>query len=320
MALLTLWALVNAVGALSVYFWQPGGFGTPTNDAMRVVFVIPGSPGAKAGIVPGDLIDESPTPFAQRRLSSHMPAPGARETIRVVHGTRSRVVTLTAYKLPLRYFGIGPYDVAKVLVSSIIVVLGALLVLMRPSILTWAFFIYCVGLKNDVFGPLSWMYYIPHWLWVGFRLLGAFLDAAGWTAFLIFAILFPLNYAKGRISRTAMWLLLTLFALSLTAQVLIVITFHPSLTAPIELATALLAYAAAMAIFVANYRRARSDGRQRIRWVMIGLAIALTIHVINVAAELLMFVDIPAWFFYAAIFLPLAMPVSVVYAIARYRV
>jgi hypothetical protein len=299
--------------------WLPfPDFGLQTDFALVVTDVQADSAAARAGIRPGDRIDESAQPLFARYVTGDIePAPGAKETVRVMRDGSWRTVTLVAEATPG-----GAQDVLRALLNRVftglaVIALGAALVLYRPSRMTWAFFLYCIGLAGGIdAGP----YWLPPLVGLLNSVFYGLINAAGWIGFLVFCIRFPNDRATGRwhlIDRAApalfvMYAVLTLLPLT--------VTFGYSAGAYAYLAVYVdyAIYALAVIALLATYRRGSPDERQRIRWVAAGLVFGIGGRLIGNALGIWWpnRPDFLNWIFLAQ----LAIPLSVVYAVIRYRV
>ena len=97
------------------------------------------------------------------------------------------------------------------------IVLGAALVLLRPSLLTWAFFIYCLSDTGFSYHNLSLLLPFPGW-YISRGLFHHALDIAGTVGLLVFALCFLNEPVKGwRLSalRLVPWLFAALLVFSL---------------------------------------------------------------------------------------------------------
>jgi len=81
-----------------------------------------------------------------------------------------------------------------------------------------------------------------------------------------------------------------------------------------------LAYVAALVAFIATYKQANASVRQRTRWVIIGLAVGVGVRAMLHIPEDMLNLNLPSWVDILQTFLSLAVPVSVVYSIMKYRV
>jgi hypothetical protein len=124
--------------------WFPlGTLGYGTDGDGTVTDVCSRCPAA--GIQIGDRIDLAATPPQFRYIVVQFPIvwqPGQKVTFSLIHRGAKRLVTLTAIRQ-----GFGPRwsVVAEFLAAVLFVVLGAALVLLRPTLMTWGFFFYCLA-------------------------------------------------------------------------------------------------------------------------------------------------------------------------------
>jgi hypothetical protein len=124
--------------------WGEGWFGTtiPARGVI-VVGVDRGSPAERAGVRVGDrLIDHGDYEISSRLRS---PYPGERETVLFEHDGALKTVTLTAvssqgFSVWQRVGGVLAY-----LPPTVFLVVAFLLVFLRPSIMSWAFYVFAVG-------------------------------------------------------------------------------------------------------------------------------------------------------------------------------
>jgi len=328
-AVLTAWGLFYSIGLLPFGSQGPGYYGMEADDGLTVGEVDPGWPAYKAGIVEGDTLDERHTPFDSRRAAGwgwQLPAVGAHETLRIIHKGNSRPVTLTAARLRDL---VDPVDkiVARSqgLVGAIYVILGALLVLLRPSKMTWAFFIYCVGVNPATLEPISLLYWIPHWLWNTLAIGSEALKYVGFAAIVVFAARFPLDRAAGKLQHAvqigALLFLAVFLPEALYSGIAPIALFkaEPPLFRHAADIAINIGYLAALAAFIAMYRQADAVVKQRMRWVIMGFAVGYGVRVmLHIPEDLGL--AIPPWIPLIQTFLSLAIPVSVVYSILKYRV
>ncbi len=157
-------AFLNAAADLSRAFGRPNGdYGLRTTGTF-VIGVEPGSPAAKVGLRAGDAISlDDNAPFIRRTaIRGFAPAPGTPLRVTVLSPARKSVV-VTAVQEPS---AIAPYLVARQIVYILCVLLGAALLLLRPSTSTWGLFLYsldAVGSARTVLSillhdtPLFWL-------------------------------------------------------------------------------------------------------------------------------------------------------------------
>jgi hypothetical protein len=157
-------ALLTAAADLSRAFGRPDGdYGLRTTGTL-VNGVEPGSPAARAGLRVGDSISLADnSPFIRRTaLRGFAPAPGTPLRVIVLAPTRKSVVITAVPESSTN----APYLIARQIAYMLCFVLGAALLFLRPSISTWALFLYslfAVGLAETVLtirlhdSPLFWL-------------------------------------------------------------------------------------------------------------------------------------------------------------------
>lgn len=157
-------ALLNAGADLSRAFGRPNGdYGFQTIGNV-VNGVVADSPATKAGLHKGDSISlANNSPFIRRAaLRGFAPAPGTPLRVTVLSPTPKSVVIIAAPEPRAN----APYLVARQILYMLSVVLGAALLLLRPSFSTWGLFLYSLGavqvaqtiLSILLLGtPLSWV-------------------------------------------------------------------------------------------------------------------------------------------------------------------
>ncbi len=84
---------------------------------------------------------------------------------------------------------------AGAIVDLVFVVVGSIVVLLRPSKMTWAFFFFCLAVEPGLM--IGW-YYLPAWVVYGVGVTVGFLQAFGFAAFLVFCARVPGDRAVGR--------------------------------------------------------------------------------------------------------------------------
>lgn len=319
------WMLADAVPSIS-RSWSPlGTFGYATDADGRVTSVAASSAAAIAGLRVGDRFVVAAVPIETRRfvlgplfLTSR---PGIALTLPVStpSGTREIAMTSVAERLSVtdkvlvfaRAFG----AVAFVLV-------GAALVLLRPSPMTWALFFFTIGLNPgsdatfDSFLPSGW--YPVNWFLIVWSMI------AGAVGFLAFALRFPHVGAGWR--RALAKMTPALFAvLALFGAYCVVgpyVFARPGETATRWLyGFVALCFAAGLIALAATYFSERGESRQRIKWVLVGCLIGLPAYTIGGVFDLTsVFPTPPYWVICALLSLNLLIPTALAYAVIRHRV
>lgn len=237
----------------------------------------------------------------------------------LIHSGQRRVVVLksqpqqltTAQKLVLA---------SRLLAAIIFTLIGAFLVLARPSIITWSFYLLCVGLNP---GPFEVSVALLSYPWVYFYyVFQDIMTVAGGLGAFLFALLFPRQSVSGwrrSMVRLAPYLFISVAALNIYADLA-----SNYFALPIRLAAVLLSSIVVLALIVVVYAfwdthiHTSGDDKQRIRWVIFGFTVGLTSATASFALPLSMVT--PEWFGPTLLLLIVAIPLTVGYAVIRHRV
>jgi len=308
--------------------WLPlGTFGiTGTDPDQFIIGVNENSPAARAGLKVGDRIDAAATDPQYRYwlFSStwpETPVPGQHLTFGVIHDGQKRTVTmrsdpegLTTTTKALLIF--------RELALLLFVGIGASLVLLRPSIATWAFYFVCLGFNGAPAQVATISLGLP-WNYIS-GIIGSagLLNAAGIVGVVVFAALFLHDRASGWRAAVYRW---APFAWLVLAGVIVYWWLGAGWFGwPLKTGANayLLAEAAcivlAMSAFIATYVSARGSDRQRIRWVILGFGIAL---IATLAVNYLAYVvPLPYWLYASLLLVPVVVPLTVAYAVIKHRV
>ncbi|HXW51374.1 MAG TPA: hypothetical protein VEJ41_05235 [Candidatus Acidoferrales bacterium] len=304
--------------------WIPIGiFGYQANGDDVVFFVQPGSPAAKSGMQVGDLLDVQTLPVGTRytELQGGTLEAGQSGIITFVHHGIRHVVTLTATPQVTEHY-YAAYRVTVLAIAALYIFLGAALVLLRPSLMTWGFFLYCLAYCPFTFYVGALLYAFP-WPFVFFcgQLL---LDNAGIVGLLVFALCFlnePVHGWRQTALRAMPWLFvaLNLFDCAYLYQ------WYWMGGPPGELLTRTflviqgLWTIAVMYLFVDTYARAHGAARQRIRWVVVGFGLNL---IMFFAFQFISFYvpQAPLWVSHVLQLGTVIVPLTVAYAVIKHRV
>src|SRR5271165_6458082 len=213
--------LVFVAGGLALRrAWAPQGvFGYAVDGDTKVTYVGDGSPAARAGMQVGDIIDLRSTPLQFRHMVGLTPftlQANQRVTFGLIHKGTRRTLALTSIPEPRGRFD-AVFRVSVLVCALFFIVLGAALVLLRPSLLTWAFFIYCLSDTGFSFQTVSLLLPFPGW-YISRALFHHILDVAGTVGLFVFALCFLNEPVKGwRLSalRAMPWLFAGLLGFSL---------------------------------------------------------------------------------------------------------
>ncbi len=216
------------------------------------------------------------------------PLPWRTFTLAVRRGENERVVRLVpvAESLSLSTkIALATRELAAIVMP----LSGAVLLLLRPSLMTWALFLFLVGA-----GPGSDGGFWALLSYVGYRAHRSMLDVmevAGFVGAMVFMIVFPTNTPISRWSaallKAAPWIA-GVMALSQVYNFISVFTLWPVDWEIRTLQTSLvLCLLAGTAAFSERYLLAQGPNRARIRWVGAGLAIGIGGLLLGEASEVM---------------------------------
>jgi hypothetical protein len=307
------WMIGTAVPALQRH-WQPfPSVGVATDFDGVVTDVEPDSPAAGAGIATGDVVLK-PLPSALFR------DPPPRLTFRLSHAGAVRTITLSP-----KVVAPDPTDRTVYLslftVYLVFLIVGSIVLLLRPTAMTWAFYLYCVSRR---YGDLQ--FYWPGsdaFFWANVFALTA-LGAAGCAFVMIFALRFPNDRVSGW-RRPAQAIAIAL-GVALAASWIAVFTRVGILGLPAQkivdaatLVTA-LGYVAASTVFILTLVQSRGQDRQKLRWILIFPAVLILRVIAILNGDGLLPLPLPDWFPQALAILAITIPITVAYAVIRKRV
>ena len=317
------WAVVSLAVSAS-FLWTPQGtLGLTADYGGLITSVEPGSPAANAGVSAGDRIVLRATPFESRPKLAGVVTPiavGTAVPFRLYHDGTERDLTLVAVENELS----TPARVTMVLDLSstvVFIVVGTLLILMRPSVVTWGFGLYCL-LINPVIPAFSrFPSASAHMLYVG---IYDIIQNIGTVGLIVFALNFPRPVGV-RWRKTLDAALVGLFLL-LAAWTLWVDVAMNVFAIPVARTNFLLQLAFGivdlLAIFLltSTYLNGPKEDRPRLRWVLVGFYVGL---VCTYAGTLLYYTassSTPAWLDNLLIAMQVTLPITVAYAVIRHRV
>ena len=308
----------------SIGIVKTGADGPVANrDVNTVTEVLPGSPAALAGIVPGDVVvraeAEHAPPFEQ--LLARVPA-GQPVSYTVVHDGRSRIVELTPR--PIRVTPMRSAVIIAMLVrGAAIALIGALLVLLRPSIMTAAFSVLCLEFAelSHPAGNVELVAALPLFWKPLFLAVTCIVNGGGPAVAAIFSMRFP--------SGTPLPSWRPVEKVMVVVGVLTIVLYFAALyaggTASVlgSLLYALvsivfwLSYAVAVGAFLVRYAHSSGEDRARLRWVAIGLGSFVVSYALFWYAE--NSASAPRDLSWWAQFLNI-LPFTVAYAVVHHRV
>src|SRR5579863_3588871 len=320
-AVLSLFVLVSGVADVRRLSHPIGVFGTISDLDGVVVNVAPGSPADRAGIRPGDRFDIARLAPQDRwfLFPQNCTGSGVRITVGVIRGQTERMVALVAGPEPM-----APPEQAAILCNIvagvIFVVIGTVTVLLRPTLIVWGFYLFCLSSAPFPYREFDASLRLPLsfvWLVVLFAIL-----SAGLPGLLVFSVrVLQDSIAGWRLwfERAAPVLFVVLASLQVIMEAENYIFGRPAqwmwnFTGALTLAAVLLI----MCVLVVTYARAIGSDRQRIRWVVVGIGVALAAPYVQ---QLLpgLNTSVPALYDVIPV-VGAAAPLGVAYAILKHRV
>ncbi|HEV2037282.1 MAG TPA: PDZ domain-containing protein, partial [Candidatus Eremiobacteraceae bacterium] len=291
------WSIASAAAAIAlagyaaVFFmylnviWNPGYYGQfgllIDDDSHAVSEVIPGSPADRAGIKIGDRVERPQT--LRDWFSLHpdwaTPLPGERTTLSLFRGDKFHTLTLQARPLPPLSVTNSARLVLKSLWLFVFVAVGLILVLLRPSKMTWGFYLFALNVVT-VFGPpSSYLSHLPSSWLVIFHFFADVVAPAGVAGFLIFCVRFPANAAAGwrKVIESLALCWFATAAASFTYTDVLPLRFVPLDPVVVYMAAAIMwaIFVVGAAVLLTAYLSARGLEWHRVRWVVLGSACAL---------------------------------------------
>lgn len=322
-------ALVAAVVTLPdvALPWHPfSGFGMQFDGAGNVIGVDHGRPADRAGIRKGDRFDIAAMPIESRRYLNtgfSGAADGTRAEFVVRRGSSERDVPVVANVHPRTLLD-NVTDEILMLAAAAFIAISAALVLLRPSKMMWAFFIY--GSFGGVSASVLALALAPLWAYILFAVVIQPLNTLAWIPFAIFALRFPNDRVAGwrlTAQRTLLLALIPLIPLTIwTSAGALFALPPPDLALDLQGLLTVAGFLFVAVTFAITYAGASAVDRPRLRWVMVGMLIGdAGILVFEIAASIpgvAVALPIPAINILSS--LQIAVPVTVAYAVIKHRV
>jgi hypothetical protein len=313
----------------SIELFQPQttfGYRLTYTNGFEVAAVDPDTSASRAGIVPGDRIDLRTSKLHDRILAlEYRPAlPGERASFVVVHDGRGRVVVIPAQPLT-------PSEAQRALLSPIgsflrlagfaYIAVALIILLRRPSRMTWGLFLYLVASTNAA------TFRFPDAAIPIVQFASDILDVVGPIGLIIFAARFPDDRPTGWrawLDRVAIPLgaLLVIPNLAWDATSLFAGEAPTPWMSLGSTLGALTMIAVAAVTLVVTYFTTKRSQRQRLQWVMAGVLFTLVNYASGWARYwsttfTLATSDPLVW---TAIILYACAPFAIAYAVVRQRV
>jgi hypothetical protein len=324
-ALLVAYALAGVYAAASWFWAPPGTLGLALDYGSSVRKVQSGSPAELAGIVPGDHVLLGSIAYEQRRYvaGAEPGAPaGTRIHFRVIHGGAARDVTLTA--VPVELMQADRFSLLLQCVSALVfIAVGAGLMILRPSLATWGFGLYCLLILPTANHPAL--------LETANATVGAYfvydvIQNLGIVGLVVFALEFPRRFPslwRDRVRRSLPGLFAVLAAMTLYPDIANLVYGRGAHFENEMLQIVFgLTFALALSILIDTYRRVAPDERERLRWVLIGFGLGLAVTYVGntLVFSSLIPIDPPSWLVNVSITLNVLLPLTVAHAVIRHRV
>ncbi|MGB8521141.1 MAG: hypothetical protein WCD38_13360, partial [Candidatus Tumulicola sp.] len=218
------------------------------------------------------------------------------------------------------------YYFVGVFIDLTAILVGFVILMVRPSRMTWAFFLYCVGVLPGLFFISFWL---PPWLNFGANAFGDALRSIGYGAFLVFCARVPNDVTVGRWRYVQLLVAPSVVAGLLTCSIVIDLSvvglLHADIIAGrIQTDISSATYAIGLVTLIATFGRERGRERNRVAWIIGGFAVGLGSTVAANLANLFspLFPPIPgspSWLQFMPALLPVAIPLTVAYADVRHH-
>lgn len=183
------------------FYWLPRGdfgiqdvyfHGRPFITDVTVKELIPHSAATDAGIHLGDRIELKDLDLHQRLVFLGRPQPGEALPVRLVQNGKHRFVTLVARPKYMSGADIRR-DIRNQISEVLCIVLGAVLVLLRPSRMTWLFYLWMVSIGGG--NTADYLVSLPSWLCVTLSL--PIVAIGSIPALALFYLVFPNDEPTG---------------------------------------------------------------------------------------------------------------------------
>ncbi|MBV8637584.1 MAG: hypothetical protein JO322_05820 [Candidatus Eremiobacteraeota bacterium] len=312
--------------------WKPfSTFGFNATPAGKITGILPDSAADRAGLRAGDRVDIGKiTPHEQRYLCVISPArAGLTITLPVISNGIERSVTLVAHPRT-RSAADNVSDVVLIVEQCLFVIIAATLAYLRPSWLTWTFYLYAVGVASNSILVFS---QVGDAMMPFYTAVASALPICGGMSMIACATFFP-RTAPGATARRALPLLALIgIAWFIFNAVFGYDTqFHTALRGSesglrlalnVNLTLPAVMYVVAVVAFFVNYMHSSESDRKRLQWVALGFACGFGgIAWLDIAEVVMQFSngDIPLWAINLLQAMNICIPISVAYAIMKHRV
>lgn len=323
LAVLVAWAVVSFCVSAS-FLWTPQGtIGLTSNYSGTVTSVEPDSAAARAGIVIGDTIILDRTPFESRPKAVGFTTPiepGTHVQLAIRHDGNVRDVVLIAATKTASQLNRMSY-LLTLASTAVFVIVGAGLILLRPSLVTWGFGLFCL-FTNPVVPALSrFPSASAHLVYV---LIYDVVQNIGIVGLLVFALNFPFPQPRPwrsiltrlllpifvLLAGTTAWIDLSVCVFAIPVQEL-----NVALQVAFGVVDALCIY-----ILTETYITGPLDMRPRMRWILAGFYVGLGCNYIGNLLIYTANVSLPGWLDSTLVASAVTLPLTVGYGVIRHRV
>ncbi len=212
-------------------------------------------------------------------------------------------------------------DVLDVVTLIIGVVLAGVLVLLRPSLTTWSFYILNVGLTGAGENVHS---LLPAAIVIPYNIFFSVMSVASAYAFVLFAVRFPDERPTGMlaaIERFTMWFGSACVTFTFGGYLLYVYAGLVPALYGLDAMYGLCPFVAVAGVIIllTRFLRAPIELKNRIRWILVGFSAAYLPYFAMQNISNLTGIGPPIWVFNAALVLEVIGPIALAYAILRHR-
>jgi len=270
--------LVNPPLAYTGAHVVPGALIGPTT-----VRIDRASPAARAGLRSGDVVSclslrDRSVLFPERGSESPFVSGASIPLCALRHGVRQSLRVVPTERSPAGLlYGSFWIAIVRLAVFAVFLFVGIMLVMARPSPLTWVFFGYCLASVPAYAAFINDTVYSPV-LYAAVRILFAGISSAGTALMLLFALLAPDDRVPVGWRRTLCWMT------SIVAVVLVATTLLPAFRPDITVSPSLRSYfdlaltAAILLVVVVRLSAARGEERARFAWVALAIVLGVVIN------------------------------------------
>jgi hypothetical protein len=316
-AAMTLLAFIAYLPNIAGYFYPiTGEFCFDSGFGGRVTKAEPSC--TQAGIAVDDRIEYGKMPLGKRYVVG-APA-GTRVVFPVLRNGSEHNVTLVAtWNKPALQERI--LIIVRKLTWMFFVIVTAVILLLRPSRMTWGFYLYSL---NHTFVALFFYIFLPEIAWWTLQYISNTVGYLGQIGFVVFALRFPEDSASGWRAHAERILGYAFVALCIYYAILLFATISGEIGGhshdQLECVPLLLLYSVAWSALVSSYQSSQGTERIRMRWGIFG-AIAGTV-LVAIGTQLFYLPTMMAdWLMNAILAVgQLLVATSIGYAIVRHRV